>query len=223
MPKWLTLTFCCFILAVSTAAWADDLTRMAQQELSALGYDIDNTEGELTTKTIVAISKFQAENNMEVTGEATPQLIGALRAAGNAGGTLPAAEAAPAPAVAATTMTPEQQAADLQARQQACLQEKYAAAQERNKTSIVVELVPGVVLSRLDLAHERNKKKRGMMRLLSAVSRTSRQFGDSSLANDISRASYEAYSANATASDLEAAGKDLGLTPDEMEQCRNPQ
>lgn len=179
------------LLIAAPSLMADELTKMAQEELHALGYDIDNVDGEPTTKTIVAISKFQAEHNMEVTGEASPQLIGALRAASR-----PQPEAT-APAVA-NTMTPEQQQADLQARQQACLQEKYQAAQERNK------------------------KKRGFSRLLSAVSRTSRQFGDSGLANDISRASWEAYNVNATASDLEAAGKDLGLTPDEMEECRNP-
>lgn len=191
------------ILAVSIlglpSVQADELTQMAQQELQALGYDIDNTDGEMTTKTAVAISKFQAENNMEVTGEASPQLVGALRAAGKQQAAPAAAETASAPAVAATSMTPEEQAADLQARQQACLQEKVAAAQERNK------------------------KKRGMLRLLSAVSRTSRQFGDSGLANDISRASWEAYNINATANDLEQAGKDLGLTPEEMEACRNPE
>ena len=55
------------------------------------------------------------------------------------------------------------------------------------------------------------------------VSRTSRQIGDGGRASDISRVSSEAYNANATANDLEQAGKDLGLTPDEMEACRNPQ
>lgn len=183
------------LCALPLAGMADDLTRMAQQELSALGYDIDNTEGEATTKTVVAISKFQAENNLEVTGEASPQLIGALRAASKAGSG--AAGAAPAP-VAARPMTPQEQEADLQARRQACLEEKVAAAQERDK------------------------KKRGFRRLLNAVSRTSRQFGDGGLAGDISRASWEVYSVDATAADLEAAGKDLGLTPEEMEQCRNP-
>lgn len=193
MPKWFTLTICCLALSLSASASAADpeLVSMAQKELIALGYDPGNIQGEMSTETIVAVSKFQAENNLEVTGEVTPQLVGALRAAKNK----------PSQAATANTaaqMTPEQQQADLQARQQACLQEKYAAAQERNK------------------------KKRGMMRLLSAVSRSSRQFGSSELAGDISRASSEAYNINATASDLEAAGKDLGLTPEEMEACRNP-
>jgi peptidoglycan hydrolase-like protein with peptidoglycan-binding domain len=185
-----------FLIALPAGVVADELTQMAQQELQALGYDIDNTDGEPTMKTIVAISKFQSENNMEVTGEASPQLIGAIRAASNPR-SAPAQTAATAPAAAAPAAAAQPQLS-LEQRQQACLEEKYAAAQERNK------------------------KKRGMMRLLSAVSRTSRQLGDGGLASDISRSANEAYNVNATANDLEAAGKDLGLTPDEMEACRNP-
>lgn len=195
MRKWLSLTLCVLALSLPGAAFADELAKMAQQDLVTLGYDPGNTDGELTTQTIIAISKFQAEHEMDVTGEVTPQLIGALRAAIKQQNE-PAAAAASAPA-AATQMTPEQQQADLQARQQACLQEKVLAKQETQK------------------------KKRGMMRLLSAVSRTSGMMGGD-LAGDISRASYVAYGANATADDLSAAAKDLGLTEDEMEECRNP-
>ena len=200
MRATLVILLTTLLFSISFNALSDELTQMAQQELQALGYEVDNLDGEPTMKTIVAISKFQSENNMEVTGEASPQLIGALRAAKDRG-------ADPAPAVAAKSATAPAAAVapaaaapqlTLEERQQACLQEKYAAAQERNK------------------------KKRGMSRLLSAVSRTSRQFGGGGLAGDISRASWEAYNVNATANDLEAAGKDLGLTPDEMEECRNP-
>lgn len=196
MPKWFTLTLCCLALVFSTSVSAQDpeLVKSAQKDLISLGYEPGNIQGELDTATIVAISKFQAENNMDVTGEVTPQLIGALRAAKNA----PATASAPAAAASAPAAAAPQQQLTLQQRQQNCLQEKYAAAQERNK------------------------KKRGMMRLLSAVSRTSRQFGDGGLASDISRSANEAYNVNATANDLEQAGKDLGLTPDEMEECRNP-
>lgn len=195
MLKWLTFTCCILALSLPMAALADpELVKMAQEELTALGYEPGNTQGEMTTETIVAVSKFQAEHNMAVTGEVTPQLIGVLRAARNKGNQPAVAGTAAAPAQTA----PQQPQLTLQQRQQACLQEKYAAAQERNK------------------------KKRGMQRLLSAVSRTSRQFGDGGLAGDISRASSEAYNVNATADDLEQAGKDLGLTPDEMEECRNP-
>lgn len=199
MRNWLSLTLCLFALSLSSAAFGADpeLVKMAQKELIALGYDPGNIQGEMSTETVVAISKFQAEQNMQVTGEVTPQLIGALRAAKSQGGQPATASSAAAPAAAPAAA--QQPQLSLEQRQQACLQEKYAAAQERNK------------------------KKRGMMRLLNAVSRTSRQFGDGGLAGDISRASNEAYNVNATADDLEQAGKDLGLTPEEMEQCRNPQ
>jgi hypothetical protein len=41
---------------------------------------VGNTRGDPDTNTVVAISQFQAENGMEVTGEATPQLLGILGA-----------------------------------------------------------------------------------------------------------------------------------------------
>ncbi|MBT8075563.1 MAG: peptidoglycan-binding protein [Gammaproteobacteria bacterium] len=191
VSKYLLIT----LLAVAAShvfAQDADLVKMAQKELIALGYEPGNIQGEMDTATTVAISKFQAEQSMEITGEVTPQLVGALRAAKNQ-------PAQPAAAAAAPAAAAPQQALTLQQRQQACLQEKAAAAQERNK------------------------KKRGMMKLLSAVTRTSRQFGDGGLASDISRTANEVYNVNATANDLEQAGKDLGLTPDEMEACRNPQ
>lgn len=190
MRKWIMLTLCALAISLPAGAIAADpeLVKAAQLDLIQLGYDPGNIQGEMSTETIVAISKFQAEHNMDVTGEVTPQLIGALRAAKNQGAQTGASPGA-APA-AAPQLTLEQ-------RQQQCLQEKYAAAQERNK------------------------KKRGMMRLLSAVSRTSGMAGGD-LGHDISRATGMAYGASATAQDLEQAGKDLGLTPDEMEECRNP-
>jgi hypothetical protein len=59
----------------------DDLTQSVQMHLQALGYDPGNTDGDLSTNTIIAISQFQAEKGMEVTGEVTPQLLGILGAA----------------------------------------------------------------------------------------------------------------------------------------------
>lgn len=58
----------------------DNLTQSVQSHLQALGYSVGNTNGDLDTNTVVAISQFQAENGMEVTGEATPQLLGVLGA-----------------------------------------------------------------------------------------------------------------------------------------------
>ena len=192
MRKWLIL-FVGFVAAhLSLGALAADqaLVQMAQQELTTLGYKPGEANGEMTTQTAIAISKFQAEQGMDVTGEVSPQLIGALRAASKQQSQPAAAQA---PAVAATQ--PQQQQMDLQARQQACLQEKYQAAQEANK------------------------KKRGFGRLLNAAARVTGRFGGPGA----SRAMYDVYNANATAEDISAAAKDLGLTEDEIEQCRNPQ
>ena len=94
----------------------ENLVFIAQRDLNTLGYDTGGTTGEMNTATIVAISKFQAENNMEVTGEVTPQLAGILSARASGGA------AAPAP-------DPE----ELRAAQQACLQGKMEAAQAAQK------------------------------------------------------------------------------------------
>lgn len=111
------------VLAISTLAsgpvFADDLTRIIQQDLVALGYDPGNTDGEATTPTVVAISRFQSENNLEVTGEATPQLAGIIKAKLKGG--------------AGTAAAPASDPAALQAAQQACIQEKIAKTQEANK------------------------------------------------------------------------------------------
>ena len=58
----------------------DDLTQSVQNHLQALGYDPGNSVGDVSTETIIAISQFQAENGMEVTGQVTPQLLGILGA-----------------------------------------------------------------------------------------------------------------------------------------------
>ncbi len=60
---------------------APNVVQIVQQHLATLGYDPGNTDGELTKETVVAISKYQATNGMEVTGQATPQLAGVLSAA----------------------------------------------------------------------------------------------------------------------------------------------
>lgn len=164
---------------------ADELTMMVERDLAALGYATGPVDGEQTMDTVIAISKFQAEHNMEVTGEVTPQLAGVLSATvanPNLGTTAPAT-AAPAP-----------DPATLQAAQQACLQEKMAAAQEAQK------------------------KKRGFGSLLRAVSRTASQSGNVELA----QSTYDVYSASATVDDLASAARDLGLTEDEIAACQNP-
>ncbi len=82
----------------------------------------------------------------------------------------------------------------LSAAQQACLEEKVAAARESQQ------------------------KRRGLGRLMGAVSRTAARFGGESVA----RAARDLYDANATADDLAAAARDLGVTESDIEACRNP-
>jgi hypothetical protein len=58
----------------------DDVTQSVQNHLQALGYDPGVTNGEMSMETTIAISTFQAEKGMEVTGEVSPQLLGVLSA-----------------------------------------------------------------------------------------------------------------------------------------------
>jgi hypothetical protein len=55
-------------------------TESVQKHLQALGYEVGATDGELSLHTQIAISTFQAEKGLEVTGEVTPQLLGLLSA-----------------------------------------------------------------------------------------------------------------------------------------------
>jgi hypothetical protein len=64
----------------SEELYSDDLTQMVQKHLDALGYDTGNTSGEMSLETTIAISQFQAERGLEVTGEVSPQLVGLLSA-----------------------------------------------------------------------------------------------------------------------------------------------
>ncbi len=111
-------------LLLPAVVTADDLTKMIQMDLIALGYDPGNIQGELSTETIVAISTFQAENAMDVDGEPSPQLAGVIKAKLKEKNN-PSAAAAPAP----QPMDPAQ----LQAARDACLQKKVEAAQAANK------------------------------------------------------------------------------------------
>jgi hypothetical protein len=60
--------------------YSDNVTQMVQRQLKALGYDPGNTDGKESMQTSIAISQFQAESKMKVTGKATPQLAGVLSA-----------------------------------------------------------------------------------------------------------------------------------------------
>lgn len=59
---------------------SDNLTQMVQNHLKALGYDTGNTDGDASLETTIAISQFQAEKGLAVTGEVSPQLAGMLSA-----------------------------------------------------------------------------------------------------------------------------------------------
>lgn len=185
----LTSVIAFLVSGLSTGARADELTMMIEKDLAALGYDTGPVDGEETMETVIAISKFQAEHDMEVTGEVTPQLAGILSAKeSNSGGSSVPAGSKPAESA------PEPDPEALRAAQQACLQEKMAAAQAAQK------------------------KKRGFGSLMRAVGRTAGSFGN----QDISRTMGDVYNANATAEDLASAAKDLGLTEDEVASCQNP-
>lgn len=176
--------------SLAAGAAADELTMMVEKDLAALGYATGPVDGEETMETVIAISKFQAENNLDVTGEVTPQLAGIL----SAKAADPDMDVAASGGSAAPQAAPRTDPAALKAAQQACLQEKIAAAQEAQK------------------------KKRGFGRLLSAVSRTAGMNND----YDLARKTQDIYSATATADDLAAAAKDFGLTEDEVAACENP-
>jgi peptidoglycan hydrolase-like protein with peptidoglycan-binding domain len=177
--------------AVSAQAMADEITQRIQKDLVALGYDPGNIKGDATDETTAAIAQFQAERDMPVTGAVSPLLAGILSAevSKQRNGT-----AAPAASAAAAPAAPVQDAAALQAAQQACLQKKMQDAQDAAK------------------------KKRAFGRLMSAVTRTAGQMGN----YDVSSTVSNIYAAGATVGDLAAAAKDLGLTEDDVAACQHP-
>lgn len=183
-----------FILVfIGPLANADELTMMVESDLAALGYNTGAIDGEESLETTIAISQFQAENNLDVTGEVTPQLAGTLAAKKANPDSVGSATATDAVAVEAPT--PAQDAAALQAAQQACLQEKMEAAQAKQK------------------------KKRGFGKLLSAAARTAGMRGD----YDLYQTTTDIYNVSATADDLASAAEDLGLTEDDVAACQNPE
>jgi peptidoglycan hydrolase-like protein with peptidoglycan-binding domain len=176
--------------------FADELTKIVQQDLATLGYDPGTADGSSTTKTIIAVSKFQSEHNMEVTGEITPQLAGVIQAAISRKNS-PTSTAQPAAAVQ-NQMTPAQAQADLKARQQACLQKK------------------------VDDAQKSAQMKSGFGKLFNAVSRTTSRFVGGDTAAQIATTTGDINSVNASLNDLEGAAKDLGISDSDIEACQNP-
>jgi peptidoglycan hydrolase-like protein with peptidoglycan-binding domain len=105
--------------SAALAAGGDPLVQSIQRDLIALGYDPGDANGEMRTSTIVAISKFQAENGLEVTGEATPQLAGILAAKRDAAASASTASGA--------------KTQSLEEAQKTCLQEKIDAAKKKKR------------------------------------------------------------------------------------------
>ena len=105
-----------------------------------------------------------------------------------------AAAMAGASATSGAAAPPGAPESDLKRAQQACLAQKVKEAEEAQK------------------------KKRGLGRLMSAVGRVASKYGGA----DVSQTMGEVYSANATAEDLAAAAKDLGLTEEDVAACQNP-
>lgn len=101
--------------AAESSADKDSVTLMIQEDLVELGYKVSPT-GKMDTETAIAISQYQAEHDMPVTGEPSPQLAGIL-AAGEG------------PVASSAERSPEA----LQAAQQACLQQKMEEAQAAQK------------------------------------------------------------------------------------------
>lgn len=109
MIRALLATLVLAVTLLPVHAGADELTAIIQTDLQTLGYEPGSTDGEMTVQTAIAISKFQAENSLEVTGEASPQLAGVIKAAMKNGGQLP-----PQAPPAATAAAPVPQAAPAQ-------------------------------------------------------------------------------------------------------------
>jgi len=180
-----------FLLTAPGILAADELTKMVEQDLDRLGYGPGPVDGEETMETTIAITKFQAASNMEITGEVTPELARALMIAQPAGDAAPAAMAA-APAAAPA---PAPDPAALEAARQACLQEKMAAAQAAQK------------------------KKRGFGSLVRAVTRTAAQGGNYELArttSDIYSANATAEDLASAAEDLGLTQDDIAACENPM-------
>lgn len=188
---------------------ADDLTLTVQEHLEALGYDPGATDGEMTSQTANAIVRFETDRGLPIMGEATPDLVRELKAAAKEQGkatlgqeprvssSAEGTSATPAASTpAAVASSPGESMENLRARQQECLRQKAESKENRAK------------------------KKRGFGRLLRAAGRLGNRFG---LGGELNQLAWEIYDVDATADDIAGAAKDLGLTEEEVEKCRNPE
>lgn len=190
MPRLLLASLVIAICGLQVAA-SDELTQMVEDSLSQLGYDTGTVDGEADVKTAIAVSQYQAEKGLDVTGEISPQLAGMLAADVKNGSVAPASAPAAAPVPAAQ---PAPDPAALAAAQQACLQQKMAEQQAKQQ------------------------KKKAFGKMLSAIGNTAFKYGDYDTAQTVS----EVYSAEASASDIAQAAKDMGLAEQDIADCENP-
>jgi hypothetical protein len=142
----------------------------------------------LPDQVAVSSAMFGTTASPAASAVAPPVASASVSPASSAAGSLAASAASLAPATA------QEDPAALREAQQACLQEKMAEAQAAQK------------------------KKRGIGRLMSAVTRTAVRAGN----HEIARATDDIYTAEATAADLAGAARDLGLTEDQVAACRIP-
>ena len=122
MNKMSTLTVLIFIVFVAPAL-GDELTLTIEQDLTRLGYDAGASDGEATVETTIAIAKYQAEHNFEITGEVTQELVQALAATERVGNAPTIAALQPNPN--ATVVVSEE---GLRAAREACLKDKMLVA-----------------------------------------------------------------------------------------------
>jgi peptidoglycan hydrolase-like protein with peptidoglycan-binding domain len=200
MTRNLIPTIALIATMLPSLAAADELTQIVQQDLASLKYTIDNLDGDMTPLTIVAVSKFQAEHQLEVTGEITAQLAGIIKAAisQQEQGTVVSTSVSAASDAAVATEAAVPDEAALRAAQQACLQKKVAEAQEAQQ------------------------KRSRFSRLTRAVSRTASRLGGDSISNDIAEISNDIYVTGEVVGDLDVIAEELGVTETDIEACRNP-
>jgi peptidoglycan hydrolase-like protein with peptidoglycan-binding domain len=99
-----------------------DSVRPISVQNPLLPYEPGNTDGEASVQTTIAISSFQSDNGLEVTGEVTPQLAGVLQSK--------------VKQQASTEQKRSQE--ELEAAQKACLEKKVAERQQKQKTASAV-------------------------------------------------------------------------------------
>jgi peptidoglycan hydrolase-like protein with peptidoglycan-binding domain len=225
-----TITHTALILIVGLVvpAHAYDLTQEIQKDLVALGYDPGNVDGEATTQTVVAIATFEAEHDLEVTGQVTPQLAGILAAevsnrilaaeVSNNSESEAAVTAVPdAKAPATVGVTVSESGSDIEP-VVAATEVTTPAPEEAPDPEALEAAQQKCIQEKVAEAQKARKKQQGFGSLVSAVSRTAGQLGN----DDIANTAGTVYDANATAADLSAAAKDLGLTEDDIAACENP-